>query len=819
MTTAPIAAPTADELLDIPVADIRPSPDNPRGDVGDVSDLAESIAEQGVIEPLIVRPHAEGGFVLIAGERRLTASRQAGLAAVPCIVRDVDDATALEQTIVENLHRSDLKPVEEAAGYSHLRRLGLTQEEIARKCSRSQSHVSKRIALLLLPEAALAELDKGRLSVSQAEQLAYLRDDDARMARLLPRIGASTFDQLLVAEIGEAKREKARQAKIDDLEAAGVTIVLTYSWKDTLAPTGVEVDPIAHADEPCHAACVNHSGEVVLLCTDRDRHTPDGDSDLKAPNLAASDPQPGDADAPRSTSPGAPRPAGATSPRSGADGAAGAPAGEAVQTAIEVPKSPLELEREADKLRREAFAATRPARRQRQIDFLAKAKPSKRDLVKFLAAQLCDDQWVQGSANELCALLSLEADGEKVDWHGLDEQEAIDALSAFVAKGDAQADRFLLAFTFLLVEDGLSVYGNRWNGGAVGDLADDPQIARHYDYLADIGYKPTDAEKVLLTPLPADEAPSDPADDSAGMTATHVEPELDEILVALANVKVAFFAGADEHDIDEQRFVDAGEADAIETSGLGHRLHRIEVTEVDDDGPTGAELVPWETLGDFDPEDAQQQGEGADDPDVEGDDALESVDGADSHDVGHTGSEPDPATCGEPAADVAPSSADAAGDPPDDATAHIGSTWAYFTAAIEKARDLDGAALRQHKINTDVQRAIFADAVAAPHPDPAAAATALSVLFDEYVTEIDEVGPINTTKRGPDDLHRFDRFPVGLVEIVEAAAPILPDELRREVLEVDGISWNRREGCPKGHLFPRLRVEDLIDAYTRRVQS
>lgn len=173
--TAIINDPTTERLERIALDQLHASPDNPRA-VGDVAELAASITEHGVVEPLVVVPRAEGGYTVVAGHRRLAASALAGgIADAPCIVRcDLDDDQAAELRLVENLHRRDLSPLEEAAGYQVLVERGYSQRKLARQVGKSQPHISRRLSLLKLPAKAVDALDAGDITVEQATTLAGL---------------------------------------------------------------------------------------------------------------------------------------------------------------------------------------------------------------------------------------------------------------------------------------------------------------------------------------------------------------------------------------------------------------------------------------------------------------------------------------------------------------------------------------------------------------------------------------------------------------------------------------------------------------------
>ena len=158
----------------LPLREIEPDKDQPRKDFDEqaLSELADSIARHGLLQPIAVRATAGGAYKIIAGERRWRAARMAGLSEVPVVIKDVTDAEAMERALIENLQREDLDPVEEAMGYRQLMdRCGLTQEQTAQKIGKSRSAVANSLRLLNLPEDVLAFLKEGRLSTGHAKVL------------------------------------------------------------------------------------------------------------------------------------------------------------------------------------------------------------------------------------------------------------------------------------------------------------------------------------------------------------------------------------------------------------------------------------------------------------------------------------------------------------------------------------------------------------------------------------------------------------------------------------------------------------------------
>ena len=171
--------PTA-ETHSLPIQSIEPNPLQPRKtfDEEELQQLADSIQEHGIIQPLAVRPVGEGYYQIIAGERRWRAARLAGLAEVPVLILDVDDRTVMEMALIENLQRQDLNPIEEANGYKTLMEdYGLTQEETAARVGKSRPAVTNSMRLLSLPEALQEMLVEGSLSPGHARAILSLKSE------------------------------------------------------------------------------------------------------------------------------------------------------------------------------------------------------------------------------------------------------------------------------------------------------------------------------------------------------------------------------------------------------------------------------------------------------------------------------------------------------------------------------------------------------------------------------------------------------------------------------------------------------------------
>jgi len=176
-------------LVELAVADIRPNPYQPRRDADPVAleELKASIRRAGLLQPVVVRAaRAEGGYELIAGERRLRACQALGWDKIPAVKREVDDRTVLTLALVENLQRDDLSPVDEARGYERLiAEFNLTQQDVADAVGRDRSTIANALRLLKLPAAVLALLHDGGLSVGHARALLAL--EDARLATSLAK--------------------------------------------------------------------------------------------------------------------------------------------------------------------------------------------------------------------------------------------------------------------------------------------------------------------------------------------------------------------------------------------------------------------------------------------------------------------------------------------------------------------------------------------------------------------------------------------------------------------------------------------------------
>ncbi|RWK33531.1 ParB/RepB/Spo0J family partition protein [Mesorhizobium sp.] len=189
----------------VPIEFLSPNPKNPRRHFGDadLTDLAQSIREHGVVQPVVARPSPTqaGRYEIIAGERRWRAAQRAGLSEIPIIVRDVNDRTALELAIIENVQRTDLNPVEEAMGYQQLiDDHGYTQADLGQVIGKSRSHVANTLRLLKLPDVIRDMLVDGALSAGHARTLVTAQDP-AGLAKRIVEDGLSVRQAEALAQL------------------------------------------------------------------------------------------------------------------------------------------------------------------------------------------------------------------------------------------------------------------------------------------------------------------------------------------------------------------------------------------------------------------------------------------------------------------------------------------------------------------------------------------------------------------------------------------------------------------------------------------
>jgi ParB family chromosome partitioning protein len=190
----------------VPIEEIDTNPDQPRTSVGDLTELVRSIESKGILEPLLVRPGADGRSTIIAGERRFRAALKAGLTEVPCIELEVSEPEMMELALIENLHRKDLHPFEEAEGYAALtRQPGYTQQKIADAVGKSRVSITEALSLLEIPEDLRGRCRRADIEArSVLLEIAKLGDRDAMEEAIAHVSAGSTRDDLRAK-----KKEKA----------------------------------------------------------------------------------------------------------------------------------------------------------------------------------------------------------------------------------------------------------------------------------------------------------------------------------------------------------------------------------------------------------------------------------------------------------------------------------------------------------------------------------------------------------------------------------------------------------------------------------
>lgn len=235
-TPEPVTAsptPASDRL--IPIDRIRANPNQPRRtfDERELQELAASVRERGVIQPLLLRPHPDqdGEYQIVAGERRWRAAQLAGIHALPAVIRSLDDTEVLELAIIENIQRSDLNAVEEALGYRQLMdRFGHTQERLAEALGKSRSHIANLLRLLTLPEPVLELLRTGKLTAGHARALVPAPNAEALARQVVDRdlsvrqtealAKAATQPVSLTVAAGAPSKDADTRALEEDLSAS-----------------------------------------------------------------------------------------------------------------------------------------------------------------------------------------------------------------------------------------------------------------------------------------------------------------------------------------------------------------------------------------------------------------------------------------------------------------------------------------------------------------------------------------------------------------------------------------------------------------------
>lgn len=285
----------AGQIQLIPIEQLHPDPDNERDDLGDLTGLAASIREVGILQPLTVVPHPglEGDYLVQVGHRRLDAAAFAELDKLPCIVRtDPLDASARRRIrLIENLHREDLTPINEARAFQELLDAGASQHEIAESLGCNQSHVSKRLKLIELPEDLAGKVgkkgDADGITVTDALEYARLADDPEQLRETIEtRRSFESAKDAVDRAIADRERAAKQHAAAARLEADGIRRVeriqrwvpaVNASWDGIAVDLVIlarthQLDVDAHAELDCHAAAVTLKGDIEYGCTDPHAH-------------------------------------------------------------------------------------------------------------------------------------------------------------------------------------------------------------------------------------------------------------------------------------------------------------------------------------------------------------------------------------------------------------------------------------------------------------------------------------------------------------------------------------------------------------------
>jgi ParB family chromosome partitioning protein len=213
----------ASSVAEVALSELRPNPEQPRHDFNEAAlkELADSIREKGVLQPVLAETDDGGGYVVVAGERRVRAARLAGLERIPVVVRQFTAQEKLEIALIENVQREDLTPIEEAHAYKRLMEMaGLSQEQVAQKVGKDRSTVSNTIRLLKLPEDAQAALDRGTMSAGHARALLMLVNVSDQQV-LLRRIVDKGISVREAEEMAGALNGGRKGARADGQSSAG----------------------------------------------------------------------------------------------------------------------------------------------------------------------------------------------------------------------------------------------------------------------------------------------------------------------------------------------------------------------------------------------------------------------------------------------------------------------------------------------------------------------------------------------------------------------------------------------------------------------
>ncbi len=217
----PVTGDDMQGLRDIPIEHVHPNPANPRKIFRDdeIGDLAKSIRLKGVLQPLVVRPRAAGGYEIVAGERRWRAAQRAGLHELPAIIRELSDGETMEIALIENIQRADLNPLEEARAFSQLmEQFSYTQQQLADSVGKSRSHIANTLRLMTLPATVRAFIEEGKLTAGHARTL-VASDSPHELAQQIITLGLSVRQAEDLSRNAPGSAKKIKIEKNADVKA------------------------------------------------------------------------------------------------------------------------------------------------------------------------------------------------------------------------------------------------------------------------------------------------------------------------------------------------------------------------------------------------------------------------------------------------------------------------------------------------------------------------------------------------------------------------------------------------------------------------
>ena len=228
----------------IPIEKIAPNPEQPRVEIGDLTDLTDSIRQNGVLEPLLLKPNGNGTWMIIAGERRWRAANLAGLKEVPCIEFDIDDQTIAEIALIENLQRKDLTIWEEADGLAFLsRKFGYTHEEIAKKIGKSRTTVTESMTIAGLPESIRNKCLQSNVSAKSTLLEVARQFDEQAMQDFIGNIGVQNLKRDEVRKASRASKIEIIDKKESEhlTEPNSIPNSRSFKYKSADGDFGIEI--------------------------------------------------------------------------------------------------------------------------------------------------------------------------------------------------------------------------------------------------------------------------------------------------------------------------------------------------------------------------------------------------------------------------------------------------------------------------------------------------------------------------------------------------------------------------------------------------